>query len=274
MGNGNAKDKYAKEKIEQKILGGIKMILEEFMKKRKKQEEKKKTGNESGIGKRYAMQYKRLSIPIAEKDYRSTVFALIKCNADDLDMNDISNLWTVIEYIGEGKYVDLITGEIYTDQILVDDILDTVTQEYEMEALEMKARLMQSPLAVGSFSYVYGTVPLREVDTEMKQRILNESMPRKEEIKEQVQSMKKEAQERINLFYQGYNENKMAEIKKQAERENREFDRQKAQERWEQEQKRKEKERLEREAKLREIVDPEFDSIFPKDASAKVLRKK
>lgn len=249
------------------------MIFEELIKKMMKQEKKKENENENGIGKRYAMQYKRLSIPISEKEDHPITSAVITCNAVDLAMNDISDLWTVIEYIGEGKYLDLITGEIYTGQIFRERILDTVTQEYEMEALEMKARLLENPLAIGSYSHIYGPVQLREVDTEMKQKILNESMPRKEEIKEQVQSMKKEAQERINLFYQRHNENKLLEMQKQAEKENREFDRQKAQERWEQEQERKKQERLEREAKLREIIDPQFDSLFPKDIATKILRK-
>lgn len=218
--------------------------------------------------KRIAIQYEILSIPITNKKEG------YKVNVCELKHNKISHLWTVIEFIDNNQCVDLITGEIYGSQLSEEDILDTVTQEYETEALEIKERLLQNPLAIGSISSRYNIckVLIKPLNTEAKIKIMA-SMSKIDEIKNQVELMKIEARDKIEKYYQDKNAKKMLEMQEQAEKKDQEFDKKRRQEAWEQERARLQKYIRRSKARKQEIVDEKFDTLFPVDASTKILTK-
>ena len=216
--------------------------------------------------KRIAIQYEILSIPITNKKEG------YKVNVCELNHNKISHLWTLIEFIDNNHCVDLITGEIYGSQLSEEEILDTVTQEYETEALEIKEKLLQNPLALGSFRTRFDKVLIKLLNTEAKVKIMA-SKSKIDEIKNQVELMKIEARDKIEKYYQDKNAKKMLEMQEQAEKENKEFDRAKKREAWEQERTRIQQAIRENRARGQEIVDEKFDSLFPVDAATKILKK-
>ncbi len=250
------------------------MLLEKLFRKEKKKEVKIDQTEEKRIGKRFAMPYKRLSTSISTKEEHPYTCATMICNYYELSADPISELWTVVEYLGNGQYLDLITGEVYGRQTIDEDILDTVTQSYEVEALKQESSLLHQPLAIGSYSYYHDGVVMQELTPEMKQKIIEETMPRKEEVIQTVEAMKEEAKKKIIMFYQKKNERKMNQHYIAATKQNQEIDRKRREEEYLQELARIEQEKLAREEELRKRIEPEFDQLFPKNSEKKILMKR
>ncbi len=250
------------------------MLFSKIFRKEKKQEVKINQTEEKRIGKRYAMQYGRISTPISSKEEHPYSSAILVCNYHELSAEPIAKLWTVVEYLGNGQYLDLITQEVYRKQTPDEDILDTVTQSYERKALEQESSLLHQPLAIGSYSYYQNGLVMQDLTPELKQKIIEESLPRKEEIISVVETMKEEAKKKIVLFYKQKNERKINQYQLAAERENEEIDRKRREEEYLQELARIEQEKLAREEALRKQVDPEFDRLFPTDSANKILTKR
>ena len=244
------------------------MIIDKIRKRFKKEEPK-----------RYAIKYGCITSPLATEDEHPYSCEMIVESYWSRENQSIDNLWTVVESIGDGKFLDLVTGEIYTIQQLNTSILDTVTPSYEGQALQQQEELLTYPLSLESEELKSSahTSPkpiLLPLTTEVKKQIMEETMPRQEEIKECLQSLKKTYIEHIKDFYKKINETKMiqlqAEAEKENERRNKELEeQQKARERQEQI-------RLQQEAreKFRREIDPKFEEMFPTKSSIKKKIKK
>ena len=227
---------------------------------RRKEKEARKEGMQ--IGDRFAIQYGALSTPVYYEDEHPYTTATIISNFHNLNMGEISDYWTVLEYIGNNQFIDLITGEIIVKQTDIDLILDTVTIEYEQKALAQQQELLENPLAIGSYDG-YSFNGIKSLTTELKQKILEESMPRQEEIITTIQKKKKEARKLITIMYDKKNRGKMHRLFNEATEENIIRDREIAKQKQEEERRRQEEEKRLEQERLRSKVDPQFDLLFP-----------
>ena len=90
--------------------------------RRKKEEKKVETRKQLQVGDRFAVKYGFLSTPVYYMDQHPYTSAEIPTNYRNLAMGNISELWTVVEYIGDNQYLDLISGEIIVRQENIDHI--------------------------------------------------------------------------------------------------------------------------------------------------------
>lgn len=161
---------------EQAKKGGIKMI-KEIIKERKviKAVESKK-------GTRYAIQYKDLSTPFYWKDRDYGYY-----RAHSLEQSEIDELWTVVEYIGKGKYKDLVSGKvfipaIYGNEVFSYSVLEMSGAEKELKAIEK--RLETYPLG-------FILEDAHEITDAIAGKVLDDTIPKIELIKEELQYKEK-----------------------------------------------------------------------------------
>lgn len=150
------------------------------------------------IGDRFAYRYKSLESPLASienvGDDRGDIFELIQ-EYKISEMGDLGNLYTVIEYIGDNQYKDLITGEVFINKrFSPQSIKDTVTQSTEIEALTMKKYLVEHPVAISE--------PFVDLTPEMKTKIMEETIPRKEELTAVMRDVMNDASQKVAEFYE------------------------------------------------------------------------
>lgn len=219
-----------------------------------KQRDSKNQTTVTQVGDRFAIQYGQLSTPLYRLEEHSCHHTMIEKNFHNINMDEISNLWTVVEYIGENKFIDLVTGEIYIEQENIDSVKDTVTREYEDEAQNMYCDLVEHPLGLRKIS---------QLTTEIKQKIMEETMPIQEKVILILEKKKKNAQKLVLDFYRRKNRAKLHRLFNEAtienNRRNEEIRRQKEIE----DKRRQEEETRQAAIRLREEVDSKFDMIFP-----------
>ncbi len=229
---------------------------------RKREEKKVEVKQGRQIGDRIAIKYGSLSTCISYIDEHPYHPAIIQCNMHNLPMGQIASLWTVLEYIGNNQYIDLVSGEIIGYQTDADSVLDTVTLEYEDRARSLQERLLESPIAIGSFDG-YGSRGICQLTPEIKKMIMEETMPRQEEIISTLSAKKEEARSLIMDFYAKKNRGMMHRYYNVAVRENEEFDRRERERRLAEERRRKEEEERRAAERFRAEIDPKFDAMFP-----------
>ena len=191
------------------------MLFDEMFKgKGKGKHEKKPVRN----GK--AIKYSEISTPFYELQEHSYFLGKQAVCKHKLDWGEIGDLWTVVEEIGYGMYRDIVTGMIFTYQRLSGDVLKYV-MEYPEEYHEYKDKILSNPLAVKKF---YSEVPtFRVVPDEYRQLILDETLPRKEEIISKINEVaieaKKKSEEYLDSMYEKSLEHKIQKLEEEKEEE-------------------------------------------------------
>jgi len=235
-------------------------MLERF-----RSEKQKETG--LAIGTRYAVTYLHISCPIVYEIDHTFASAVRRYDSYALAAPEISNLYTVVEYIGDGRYLDLVSNIEFRPAVVEDDILDTVTQSYEEEARAIHDDLIETPISISGIGFV-------ELTPEIRARILYDTLPRSEEIVSALEQVQNISRVEIEKFYEKLNRGKMHYYYNIAQRENKERDTEAYRLRQE-ELRREEEERQRIEAlKLAEEVNPRFDIVFPVRSRIKRNSKK
>ncbi len=143
-------------------------------------------------------------------------------------LGDIADLWTVVEYLGNGQYQDLVTGEILVTPTKSNDVLDTVTQSTEQEARKQQENLQQYPLGIKAmeitrvkqeldsqaFELSLTEVPITDeifpaleaLTPEIQEEILQTTIPRKEEILSKLTELRQVAIARLSQYFEKANE--------------------------------------------------------------------
>ena len=219
-----------------------------------KRKETKREAAVTYVGDRFAINYGQLSTPLYRFEEHPYHNAYIEENYHNLNMDEIANYWTVLEYIGENQFMDLVTGEIYIDSVNIDRVKDTVTREYEDEAQTMYCDLVEHPLGLRNIT---------SLTPEIKQKILEETMPNQDRIILVMEKKKKTAQKLVLDFYKRKNRGKMHQLYNEAMNENRVRDEEIARLRREEERKRAEEEKRLAHERLKAEIDPKFDAVFP-----------
>lgn len=196
------------------------------------------------VGQRFAVRYSDIVGAIAELNvltdvtYTPTVPITetsrgLKTNKYCSEMKNIDNLWTVVEYVGDGLYKDLLTNMFFSTPILSEKIGDTVTQSTEQRNRKLKSKLLQYPLCIDSkeitrkeFFYsrksyegfsnektvIDGLFPMLYFLTpDVQKQILDESVPRKEEIKSMLLAVSDKERKYIEEYYEKLNIGKIDE---------------------------------------------------------------
>ena len=151
------------------------------------------------VGDRFAMQYLQLTTPLTEKVYPGTSIKTEK-DVHKLKKSRQSYLWTVVEYLGNGLFLDLITNEVFTTQISSDEVQDTVTQSYYNSALSKQDELFSIPLAISGVSSEE-SFKLKKLTPELMDYILRYSIHMKDELTSFLEDLKQNARLLIMKFY-------------------------------------------------------------------------
>lgn len=220
---------------------------------RKKKEGEIKVGIQ--VGDRFAVRYSSLESCICYLDEHPYTGATITTSKCDLYLGDYDELYTVVEYIGDGQYLDLVTGMIFVKRVLDDTIKDTVTEEYQEEAIERKNLLIEHPISFRTSC---------ELTTEIKKDIMDKTMPAQEEI---LEAIKKEEEKAREIVIDTYSEIDSFALKRQLlEKKRLEEEKRKEEEKRirEEEKRKREEEKIQAAIQLKAEVDPKFDQLFPK----------
>lgn len=163
---------------EQTKKGRIKMI-KEIIKERKiiKAVESKK-------GTRYAIQYKDLSTPFYWKDRD---YGYIRTHS--LEDSEIDELWTVIEYIGKGKYKDLVSGKVFIPAIYENKVFSYYTQE--MPGAEKELKALEKRLETYPLGFILDDA--HKITNAIAGKMLDDTIPKVELIKRELQYKEKMA---------------------------------------------------------------------------------
>lgn len=191
------------------------MLFDEIFKRKEQRKDETKP-----VRKGKAIKYSEISTPFYELEehfYYPGKQAVCK---HKLDWGEIGDLWTVVEEIGYGMYRDIVTGMVFTYQRLSGDMLKYI-MEYPEEYREYKEKIMNNPLAVKKF---YSQVPtFRVVPDEYRQLILDETLPRKEEIISKINEVaieaKKKSEEYLDSMYEKSLEHKIQKLEEEKEEE-------------------------------------------------------
>ena len=223
--------------------------------KKKKEGEINQINKEIQIGDRFAVKYDSLGACIYVLVDHPYYSGYIKESVAPIAFENYKDLTTVVEYIGDDQYLDLVSGVIFSKEVCIDDLLDTVTEEYSNKAKKVRDNLVSHPIG---FRYK------NELTAEVKKDIMDNTMPKKDEITSSLLEIEKLTREKVLTVYNNINEAKLLEYRLKAEEEER---KRIEIERKEQEKRDRiriaEEKRLAHE-KLKAEVDPKFDEMFPK----------
>ena len=245
------------------------------------------------VGEKYAIKYGDIVGPIVDASYvdglvSSTPGTYGREFFDRTELkvgDDISSLWTVVEYTGDNQFIDLITGKTFGLPIEANSVLSTVRQDTEAQAKEIKHGLLEVPLSIRCskvlnlvygegcgpdtelyYQPVSGLLPvLYELSDDVKASIMLQTMPIKDNISQELADLEKQSRDNIEDYYTKINNEQMdnlyngamqksiemheEEVRAERERINEEFRMRKEAE---------EKQRLEKFKRARE----DFDDLF------------
>ncbi|MBR3209323.1 MAG: hypothetical protein IKF82_03550 [Bacilli bacterium] len=250
---------------------------------------------------RYAVKYGSIVGPIVEvSESKQTVdnFSYVRRSYVDSisldggrELGDLASLWTVLEYVGNGIYKDLITGRSFVVPVRVSSVLDTVTQGTEGKAQGIKLGLLSSPLRIkgvevtrftetdieDSNNYVYSEEPiidkvvpaLRELTPAIQESILRNTLPRRVDIISALDYLERKAKKGVSDYYEELNRRTLSSYYDDAMSHSSEMHRLEELHRlgeMYQAAEDQDAEAMERERKRQEYIDAiasEFESVFP-----------
>ena len=154
------------------------------------------------VGDRFAVKYDSFETCIYSKEEHPYHSGYIFYSEGPVDMGEYKNLTTVVEYIGNDKYLDLVSGLVLSKRVCKDDLLDTVTDDYHDEAVKIRESLVAHPLGFNS---------RRELTFEIKQKIMDEVMPKKDSIRDYLLGVEKIASDKVIEVYDRINCEKLEE---------------------------------------------------------------
>ena len=102
------------------------------------------------------------------------------------ELGDIASLWTVLEYVGNGVYKDLVTDRLFTIPVRSSSVLDTVTQGTEGKAQGIKLGLLSSPLRIKGVEvtrFVEGDIEDSNNYVSIEEPIIDKVVPALHELK-------------------------------------------------------------------------------------------
>lgn len=222
-----------------------------FKRKEKKKDEEKIV--------RKPIKYSEIATPFYRLEDHILGPGKISVSMHKLDWGEIGELWTVVEEIGRNTYRDIVTGMIISSQYMDSGVLNQI-MDYPDKYEKIKDAYMRHPLAVEEMRIDCPHYSTRFVPRNYRELILEETLPKKEEIIEKMKTLTEVASEitekHLNDMYKKSLENQKQILLKQIEEDNKkqeEIDYLKA--RIEEEKKR---------IKYEEDMNERFDSIFSK----------
>lgn len=229
---------------------------------------------------RFAIQYSSIGMPFKKSEwhYRGSYLGDEEINyVDEIpdENNDvIDDLWTVVEYNGKGIFTDLVTGQKFRLAFDEKDITDTIkmydhysTYWNHKNIIEANADIQKNyqeyceiPLAIANTDSLY------ELDVDIKESILDKTVPKREEISKILARKEEKARNAVIQTFKDDLEDfdeRAESVRKENEEENRkriEKEEQEAREKAE-EKRREELRKIQAEEKEK-IVGPKFDEMF------------
>ena len=183
-----------------------------FRKEKQKQKEK---SNLIDVGDRFFIRYDELSVPIAiesdEEVYDHKKRQNIRKLWPGRGFSTFSQLYTVIEVLPDGKYLDVITGEIFVRAVSGEKLLDTITPEYEDFALAQKEDILRHPIAISETAIIEALLGRRKLTDEIKQKIVAQIKDEKDfyygkkTVSDFLEDLKKTSVSHIKAFYEELN---------------------------------------------------------------------
>lgn len=184
--------------------------LEKYIKKLKK-EKLKEVGPVL-----FVVQYRNIGMPFQKTDiFRVWCnHELYNASIEQIPTPDIDNLWTIVQYEGDGVFKDLTTDKKFRlahyEEYVKEKLSNVRTEKDYKEAYDLYAKLMTIPLGISDESRDLGKDlnliyfgPLKELTPEMEIEIAKETMTKKEMIKKALLIKEEKAKKKIIEKY-GY----------------------------------------------------------------------
>lgn len=229
---------------------------------------------------RFAIRYSSIGMPFRKSEwyYRGSYYGDEERHyvdkIPDENQDVIDDLWTVVEYNGKGIFTDLVTGQKFRLAINEKDIIDTIKM-YDNGSMywkyknifEANANIQKEyqeyceiPLAIAD------TDPLYELDANIKESILDKTVPKREEISKILGRKEAIARNAVNLAFKDdlekFDKRVEAIRKKSEEEERKRIEREEQLAREALEEKRREELRKIQAEEKEKIVGPKFDEMF------------
>ena len=250
------------------------------------------------IGQRFAIRYGDVISSISglrvcySRAYIQDAYDTSRKRVDEIGLDtkgilgDVEKLWTVVEYIGDGQYKDLVTNEVLVVPTKAEKaVLATVSQSSEKEARRQQENLLQYPLGIRSYEIIqgmnnfnsttlrvthfYGKLltdelfpDLKSLSPRIKEMILQNTLPREEEIKAKLAELKQAARVGLKEYFEKIDEKTMNDYYEDAMKRSKEMQ--------------LEDEKMRQEQRTKEIEEA-FDRVFASredDTSAKTYSLK
>lgn len=217
---------------------------------------------------RFAIRYDKIGLPFkhTEEKVLSKDYAVFVDSVDPIFDDDIDHLWTVVEYEGDGIFVDLVTGCKFRLAHYEKNMHEMFTGNHSYEEVEYKriageyGKIVDTPLAIAS------PEELLSLDVNKKKAILDVTLPRAKEIKEKMGAKEVVARKAVVEKYQDEFFNYRDEYDARSD-ERRDRAVRKAEKEREKSELQQQIAAMERKAEeMAKVVDPMFDDAFPKSA--------
>ena len=227
---------------------------------------------------RFAIRYSSIGMPFRKSKWYNRgsyygdeeVYYVDKI--PDENQDTIGDLWTVVEYNGNGIFTDLVTGQKFRFAFNEKDIIDTIKMYDTMywkykNIIEANANIQKEyqeyceiPLAIADSDSLY------RLDVDIKESILDNTVPKREEISKILARKEEKARNAVIQTFkddlEGFDE-RTENVRKKIEEENRKrIEREEREAREKAEEKRREELRKIQAKEKEKIVGPKFDEMF------------
>ena len=202
-----------------KVIKGQKKIIEEYQKlnaleKYIKKFKKEKLKEIKPVI--FAVKYKDIGLPFQKIDVfdKWCNYELYNASVDPIKDPNIDELWTMVEYEGDGVFTDLTTDKKFRlahyEEYIKAKLSNVNSEEKRQEACDLYSDLMIMPLGISDESRHLGKDlnpvyfgPLKELTPEIEIKVAKETTPNKESIK-RVLLIKEEIAKKSIIEKYGY----------------------------------------------------------------------
>ena len=162
----------------------------------------------SKVGDRYAIKYDDLGFKVAV-EYEHPEQAGVTRDGNLIEGEQYHmkpNFWTIVEYIGDNKYKDVVTGKVFPIESSYG--CPTITDGQGFKIAECinsigKETLLENPLAIKAKD---GIPELKELTPEIEKLVSTQTIERKNEIIDKLNKLEKYYEQEIDKYIELYNE--------------------------------------------------------------------
>ena len=229
---------------------------------------------------RFAIRYSSIGMPFRKSkwyncgSYYGDMERYYVDEIPDENQDTIGDLWTVVEYNGNGIFTDLVTGQKFRLAFNEKEITETIESYRKRSTYLDNEEIIKANANIQKNYQDYCEIPLaiadsdslHRLDVDIKESILDNTVPKREEISKILARKEEKARNAVIQTFkddlEGFDE-RAENVRKKIEEENRKrIEREEQEAREKAEEKRREELRKIQAEEKEKIVGPKFDEMF------------